>query len=62
MSRAQVVDILGEPTTVDSVIDRQTLTYKDGSDLMGTVTLVDDRVSTVVSGRFQINLPAQPQN
>jgi len=62
MSRAQVVDILGEPTTVDSVIDRQTLTYKDGSDLMGTVILVDDRVSEVVARRFQTNLPGRPQN
>lgn len=51
MSRAQVEDILGTPTSVDAVIDYQTLNYKGetraGSVLTGTVKLTDDRVTAV---------------
>lgn len=50
MSRAQVEDILGKATSVDAVIDYQTLNYKDGSGaspLSGSVKLTDDRVSAV---------------
>ncbi len=53
MSRAQVVDILGEPQINDSVIDRQTLTYKDGAGVIGTVVIVDDRVSEINGRRFR---------
>jgi septal ring factor EnvC (AmiA/AmiB activator) len=61
MSRAQVVDILGEPRTTDSVMDRQTLTYKDASDRdpLGTVVIIDDRVSEVASQRFRIHIPLE---
>jgi hypothetical protein len=55
MSRAQVEEILGAPTSVDSVIDYQTLVYKDDASgprtISGSVKLVDDRVS-------QVNPPA----
>jgi hypothetical protein len=50
MSRAEVEAILGPPTTVDSVIDYQTLHYSGqvaGETLSGTVKLTDDRVSDV---------------
>lgn len=51
MSRAEVEDILGPPTSVDSVLDYQTLYYKGdvrGSGMVsGTVRLTDDRVSQV---------------
>jgi hypothetical protein len=51
MSRAQVEEILGPPTSVDSVIDYQTLVYKgdvaDSGTLTGTIKLTDDRVSQV---------------
>ncbi len=51
MSRAQVEDILGTPTSVDAVIDYQTLNYKGetraGSVLTGSVKLTDDRVTAV---------------
>jgi hypothetical protein len=49
MSRAQVVGILGQPTSADSVMDYQTLIYKGegpGSGAFtGSVRLTDDRVS-----------------
>ena len=49
LSRAQVEDILGKPTSVESVIDYQTLLYKGdvtGSGAVsGLVKLTDDRVS-----------------
>ena len=49
MSRAQVEEILGKPTSVESVIDYQTLVYKGdvpgAGTLTGTVKLTDDRVS-----------------
>src|ERR1700730_3360613 len=35
MSRAQVVEILGEPKSTDSVIDRQTLFYKEANAPVG---------------------------
>jgi SmpA / OmlA family len=54
MSRDQVVEILGDPKSTDIVIDRQTLNYKDGADTIGTVVIVDDRVSEVASPKFQI--------
>jgi len=59
MSRAQVVEILGEPKSTDIVIDRQTLFYKDATSLFGQVVVTDDRVSEAVSPKFQIYLPAQ---
>ena len=59
MSRDQVVEILGEPKSTDSVIDRQTLFYKDGTTPIGRVVITDDRVSEVASPRFQINVPSQ---
>src|SRR5450432_1786671 len=37
MSRAQVVEILGEPKSTDVVIDRQTLFYKDATTTIGQV-------------------------
>jgi hypothetical protein len=49
MSEAQVVAILGPPTSVQSVQDSRTLFYQPGpqstSTLNGTVTLKDDRVT-----------------
>jgi hypothetical protein len=59
MSRAQVVEILGEPKSTDIVIDRQTLFYKDGTTPIGQVVITDDRVSEVTSPRFQIYVTAQ---
>jgi len=60
MSRAQVVEILGEPKSTDVVIDRQTLFYKDGAAApIGTVVITDDRVSEVTSTAFQIHIPSQ---
>jgi hypothetical protein len=59
MSRDQVVEILGEPKSTDSVIDRQTLFYKDGTTPIGQVVITDDRVSEVASPRFQIHVTAQ---
>ncbi|MDP8989049.1 MAG: outer membrane protein assembly factor BamE [Acidobacteriota bacterium] len=48
MSRAQVEEILGKPTSVDAVIDYQTLNYKSETPagvLTGGVKLTDDRVT-----------------
>ena len=45
MSRAQVVEILGEPKSTDIVIDRQTLFYKETTTPIGQVVITDDRVS-----------------
>jgi hypothetical protein len=59
MSRAQVVEILGEPKSTDSVIDRQTLFYKDAATPIGQVVITDDRVSEVTAPRFQIHVTAQ---
>lgn len=50
MSRAQVEEILGKPTSVDAVIDYQTLHYKGdfgGGVLAGSVKITDDRVTAV---------------
>ena|SRR5579871_1638446 len=51
MSRTQVEEILGKPTSVDAVIDYQTLNYKgetpSGAVLAGNVKLADDRVTAV---------------
>jgi hypothetical protein len=56
MSRAQVEEILGKPTSVDAVIDYQTLNYKGdvavGGVLTGSVKLTDDRVSAVSPPEF----------
>jgi hypothetical protein len=58
MSRAQVVDILGEPKSTDVVIDRQTLLYKEPNTTpVGQVVITDDRVSEVACPRFQIYVP-----
>jgi hypothetical protein len=54
MSRDQVVEILDEPKSTDIVIDRQTLFYKDATDPVGNVVIVDDRVAEVSSPRFRI--------
>jgi len=49
MSEAQVVEILGPPTSVDSSIDVRTLLYQPDSHFSSTlsvsVTLTDDRVT-----------------
>ncbi len=51
MSRMDVEEILGPPTSVESVIDSQTLNYKaevrGGEVLSGSVKLTGDRVSQV---------------
>jgi hypothetical protein len=56
LSRAQVEDILGPPTSVESVIDYQTLIYKGDIPGRGTVAatikLTDDRVSQVTPPDF----------
>ena len=56
MSRAQVEEILGKPTSVEAVIDYQTLNYKGdapgGGVLIGAVKLTDDRVSAVSLPEF----------
>jgi outer membrane protein assembly factor BamE (lipoprotein component of BamABCDE complex) len=54
MSRDQVVEILGEPKSTYSVMDHETLFYKDVTDPVGNVIITDDRVSEVDSPRFQI--------
>jgi len=59
ISRAQVEGILGEPNLVDSVMDRQTLYYKEpaATVALGKVIITDDRVSEVDAPGFQIHLP-----
>jgi len=56
MSQAQVVEILGPPTSVDSTVDVRTLFYQPDSrattTLNGTVTLTDDRVTALVPPAF----------
>ncbi len=59
MSRDQVVSILGEPSSTDIVIDRQTLHYKEANNPVGTVVIIDDRVSEVASFRFEIYIPGR---
>jgi hypothetical protein len=56
MSRVQVEEILGPPTSVDSVIDSQILNYKGDlpgtGSLAATVKLTDDRVAQVTPPEF----------
>jgi hypothetical protein len=56
MSRVEVEEILGPPTSVESVLDYQTLLYQGdvpGSGMVsGMVKLVDDRVSQVDAPDF----------
>jgi hypothetical protein len=56
MSEAQVVEILGPPTSVDSSIDKRILLYTPDSSststLQGSVTLVDDRVIAMTPPAF----------
>ena len=56
LSRAQVEEILGPPTSVESVLDYQTLSYKGnvpGSGAVaGLIKLTDDRVSEVSPPAF----------
>jgi len=56
MSRTDVEDILGPPTSVDSVLDYQTLNYKGDAPgrgtISGSVRLVDDRVAQVNAPDF----------
>jgi hypothetical protein len=56
LSRAQVEDILGKPTSVEAVIDSQTLYYKGdvpGSGAVaGIIRLTDDRVSEITPPDF----------
>ena len=56
LSRAQVEEILGPPTSVEAVIDYQTLIYKGDIPGRGTVAatikLTDDRVSQVTPPEF----------
>lgn len=56
LSRAQVEEILGKPTTVEAVIDYQTLIYRSdassSTSLTGSVKLTDDRVSQVIRPAF----------
>ncbi|HTM11894.1 MAG TPA: hypothetical protein VL127_03230 [Bryobacteraceae bacterium] len=56
LSRAQVEEILGTPTSVESVIDYQTLFYRGevpGSGAVaGVIKLTDDRVSEISPPAF----------
>jgi hypothetical protein len=56
MSRMQVEEILGKPTSVEAVIDSQTLTYKGdvpgSGTVAGIVKLTDDRVSELNPQNF----------
>lgn len=56
MSEAQVVEILGPPTSVDSSIDVRTLLYqpdsRSTSTLNGSVTLTDDRLTAAKPPAF----------
>lgn len=56
MSRAEVVEILGDPASEDSVIDSITLHYRTDSKskapMSGTVKLTDDRVVAVTPPSF----------
>lgn len=51
LSRAQVEEILGKPTSVESVIDYQTLLYKGdvpgSGTVVGLIKLTDDRVAEI---------------
>ena len=56
LSRVQVEEILGKPTSVESVIDYQTLLYKGdvpgSGTVAGVIKLTDDRVSEVIPPNF----------
>ena len=56
MSRAQVEEILGKPTSVEAVIDSQTLLYKGdvpgSGSVAGVIKLTDDRVSEISPPAF----------
>jgi len=56
LSRLQVEEILGKPTSVEAVIDSQTLYYKGDVPSSGTVTgvikLTDDRVTGITLPAF----------
>jgi hypothetical protein len=56
LSRAQVEEILGPPTSVESVIDYQTLIYKGeipgARNVGGAIKLTDDRVSQITLPEF----------
>ena len=56
LSRSQVEEILGKPTSVEAVIDYQTLIYKGDVPGSGTVSgmvkLTDDRVSEISPPAF----------
>lgn len=56
LSRAQVEEILGKPTSVESVIDYQTLLYKGevpgSGNVSGAIKLTDDRVSEINPPHF----------
>ena len=56
LSRAQVEEILGPPTSVESVIDYQTLIYKGdipgARTVGGAIKLTDDRVSQITLPDF----------
>ena len=56
LSRAQVEEILGKPTSVESVLDYQTLLYRGdvpgSGTVAGTVKLTDDRVSGMTPPNF----------
>ncbi len=56
MSEAQVVAILGPPTSVDADTDVRTLVYQTGSSatrpLRGSVTLTDDRLTAAQPPKF----------
>jgi hypothetical protein len=57
MSEAQVVEILGQPTSVDPSIDTRILYYapdaRSTSTLKGSVTLTGDRVTGMAPPAFQ---------
>ena len=57
MSRAQIVDILGAPTRETTVLDVQTLYYapdsRSSSTLSGTITLVGDRLTSMMPPSFE---------
>ena len=56
LSRAQVEEILGPPTSVESVIDYQTMIYKGelpgAGAVSGAIKLTDDRVSQITPPDF----------
>jgi hypothetical protein len=61
MSRAQVVEILGEPKFTEAVMDRQTLLYgTDVTNPLGKVVIIDDRVTQVEYPRGRVILTVPP--